>query len=603
MSLALVSKEVREHGVIVAAALALSGFMLLGMLIQSRDLGGRFLALTMFTPTLGTLLAMVAGNRLFAREYAGKTQLFLESIPVSRARVFLTKWALGCAVVVGSAVLAWYWNLWFIRRSEVMPIAEALPVLAAVLAFALALWSFAAMAGVLGRYRYMVWIAVVLTVLIAVQVIGLPLYDLPLFRLLGSDVQMGVGSPPAFAFIAPAVIVLVCLTGAAALTIVGSGSVPSVLAQRMTAREKVFMLICIASTVTIVSWLQPQPEVPPYEISSGAHVTEGRAEASVLVTSAMPADRAQGLAAALARDLDELVQTFEIDADPRVFIVPQSGWDRWYMQRASLRGARGIVLKAAPDAPQDALRALVVHSLVIDDTFGRAQREDRHVLLDGLASWWALRDDEAAQRLWSLRTAALPERITEQHLTDWSTTSEQLGQCMSQALAFATLEVLIDSIGREQSLDLLRKLFVRPPSDARVLLEESPEDRLAAAGLTWNELAARVEAALTKRRGEHRSALSQRTSMRARVELQQSRARGNSVVTHVDGAPTYWVLHRSLGPWTGEVGGLSRLDVTGASAVLPVSPSRGARLLVAVETDDPVLGCPVRLAATRLEVR
>ena len=86
MSLALVSKELREHGVVVAAAIAISALALAGLLMQLSDLGGRFLALLRFTPTMGILLAMVAGNRLFAREYAGKTQLFLEAIPVSRLR-------------------------------------------------------------------------------------------------------------------------------------------------------------------------------------------------------------------------------------------------------------------------------------------------------------------------------------------------------------------------------------------------------------------------------------------------------------------------------------------------------------------------------------
>ncbi len=603
MSLALVSKELREHGVIVAAAIAISALALVGLLMQLTDLGGRFLALLRFTPTMGVLLAMVAGNRLFAREYAGKTQLFLETIPVSRLRVVLTKWALGCVVVVGTIVLAWYTNLWFIRRTEVMPIVEALPVLAVVVAFALSLWSFAAMAGVLGRYRYMVWLAAALGVLIATEIVGLPLSDLPLFRLLGRDVEMGIGSPPMSAFIAPIVIAVTCFAVAILLTTVGSGALPSALAQRMTAREKVFVLICIATTLVVVDLLEPQPDVPPYEIVDGEHVTVGRAQASVLVTSAVPTERAHALAETLASDLDELVRTFAIDAEPRVFIVPQSGWDRWYMQRASLRGTRGIVLKTAPDAPQDMLRALVVHSLVIDATLGRAQREDRHVLLDGLAAWWPARQDDATRTLQWLRAAAFPDRITEQHLTNWSTTSERLGDCMSQAVAFASLEALMDTVGRERAFDLLRELYVRPPDDVRVLLEASPEDRLSAVGLEWKTLAARIEAMLARRRVEHAAALSQRVPMSARVELQYSKAQGHSVLTHVDGPGSYWVLYQTLGPWTGEVGGHSRFDVTGASAVLPISPASGTRLLVAVEAEDEALGCPVRLTATRLEVQ
>jgi hypothetical protein len=371
----------------------------------------------------------------------------------------------------------------------------------------------------------------------------------------------------------------------------------------MTAREKVFVLICIATTFVVVDLLEPQPQTPPYEIVAGEHVTRGGAQASVLVTPAVPTDRAHALAETLATDLDEFVRAFAIDAQPRVFIVPQSGWDRWYMQRASLRGTTGVVLKAAPDAPQDMLRALVVHSLLIDATLGRAQREDRHVLLDGLAAWWPVRQDDATRAQWWLRAAAFPDRITARHLTNWSTTSEQLGDCMGQAVAFASLEALIDTVGRERAFELLRKLFVLPPDDARVLLETSPEDRLSAVGLDWKMLAARVEAMLAQQRAEHAAALSQRAAMSARVELQHSKAQGHSVLTHIDGADSYWVLHQALGPWTGEVGGHSRFDVSGASAVLPVSPASGSRLFVAVETEDEALGCPVRLVATRLDVK
>jgi hypothetical protein len=46
---------------------------------------------------------------------------------------------------------------------------------------------------------------------------------------------------------------------------------------------------------------------------------------------------------------------------------------------------------------------------------------------------------------------------------------------------------------------------------------------------------------------------------------------------------------------------MPRLDVLQPSAVLPLSPSRNARVLVVVEVDDAVLDCPVRVLAERLE--
>jgi hypothetical protein len=47
---------------------------------------------------------------------------------------------------------------------------------------------------------------------------------------------------------------------------------------------------------------------------------------------------------------------------------------------------------------------------------------------------------------------------------------------------------------------------------------------------------------------------------------------------------------------------MPRLDVIGARAVLPLSAPHGARVLVALEVDDEVLDCPVRVLAERLEL-
>jgi hypothetical protein len=53
------------------------------------------------------------------------------------------------------------------------------------------------------------------------------------------------------------------------------------------------------------------------------------------------------------------------------------------------------VIRVAPDAPEAQVRAAVLHGLLVDATSMRAQKEDRHVLLDGLTTWWALRGDQA----------------------------------------------------------------------------------------------------------------------------------------------------------------------------------------------------------------
>ena len=71
--------------------------------------------------------------------------------------------------------------------------------------------------------------------------------------------------------------------------------------------------------------------------------------------------------------------------------------------------------------------------------------------------------------------------------------------------------------------------------------------------------------------------------------------------TTLSGAPRYAANYRGLSPWTADVGDMPRLDVLGASAVLPLSPSRNARVLAVIEVDDEILDCPVRVLAERLQ--
>ena len=132
MSYALVRKELREHGWVIALALVLYALSLAGMLKQAEELGGRFVALTRHARSLGPLIAVLLANRLFAREYSGHTQLFLETLPIGRARVFWTKWMLGLGCVALSTAGAWYGNLRWIARTELVDRRGALAVLGCV---------------------------------------------------------------------------------------------------------------------------------------------------------------------------------------------------------------------------------------------------------------------------------------------------------------------------------------------------------------------------------------------------------------------------------------------------------------------------------------
>jgi ABC-type transport system involved in multi-copper enzyme maturation permease subunit len=603
MSLPLLRKEAREHGPVLAATGVIGVAALFAILGVAEDAGGRFVGLARFLLTLGPLVALVLANRLLVREYTGRTQFFLETLPIGRARVFATKWLLGCVLMLLMAGFAWGVALRSARRVEVLASADAFGALWCAAAFCVAVWSFAALAGMLGRYRYLAWGGVALAALLAVNIAGIPFFGLPVIRLLGQDVQMATALPETSAFVYALVFAVLCAAGAAALALVGSGAMASTLAQRMTARERAFALVALIAVATISSTLEPKPVQPPFEITRGERF-EGRwTRVGVLPSGTLDAASARSLARALADDSDALIDALDLPIHPPVFVLAQQGLDRHVMQRAALNAADGIVLKIAPNAPTENVRMLVAHSLVADATLGRAMKDDRHVLLDGLATYWPLRDDEAARERWWLRAAAIAEPQPADHLTAWAETSERLGECESLALAFSVFDTLEQRLGRDVTLESMKEIFVEPNDDVRVLLERQPATTLAAAGVDFGWLASAASAARERARERHAAELARRPVLAAAVDWRNTAGRGIEIETTLSGAPRYAAYYRTLSPWTTDAGDMPRLDVLDSRAVLPLSPSRNDRVLAVIEVDDEVLDCPVRVLAERLELQ
>jgi hypothetical protein len=371
----------------------------------------------------------------------------------------------------------------------------------------------------------------------------------------------------------------------------------------MTTRERVFALVAFLAVGVVSYGLEPKPERPPFALAGGERFDGRWTQVAVLPTATFDAEAARGLARTIATDADTLIDALELGTHPPVFVTPQQGLDRHVMQRAALNAADGIVLKVAPNAPAENVRMLALHSLLADATLGRGMKEDRHVLLDGLATYWALRDDATVRERWWLRAAAVAEPLPAAELTAWARTSERYGECQSLAIAFSVFDALVQRTGADAALRSMKALFREPADDARVLLERRPDAVLAAAGVDWPSLASAAAAARAAARERHADALARRPALAASVDWNSSPGRGIAIETTLTGAPRYAAYYRTLAPWTADVGDMPRLDVLGSTAVLPLSPSRDARVLAVIEVDDEILDCPVRVLAERLEFR
>ena len=164
-------------------------------------------------------------------------------------------------------------------------------------------------------------------------------------------------------------------------------------------------------------------------------------------------------------------------------------------------------------------------------------------------------------------------------------------------------DTLAGQLGLGPALARMKEIFSTPRDDVRVLFERRPASILAAAGVDWTSLASAASAARERARERHAAALARRPALDAAVDWRSSEGEGIAIETTVSGAARYAAYYRVLSPWTTDAGDMSRLDVLGSTAVLPLSPSRNARVLAVIEVDDEILDCPVRVLAERLRFR
>ena len=483
---------------------------------------------------------------------------------------------------------AWLVTLQFMRRTEVITWSDALRALLAVEAFTLAIWSFSAMAGLLGRYRYVAWMALGLFYFFLSQA-SVAAAESPLLKLLSESIAMARAPVPTQSLLEALVVIVVAVTATCVLGLGGSGAMAATLAKRMTGRERAFVIAATVVALSVAVKLKKDRALPPFELAAATRSTSGKGVVGVMKTPEVSDEQASALGEAVAHDVDSLADALQLEKRPSIFLLPQRGLEPTTTQRASLTGAQGIVLRAAPDIEPSALRARVLHELISDATDSRALKEDRHALLDGFSVWWTVQDDAELRERWWRRAGAARVSVSRDSMARWGETTERVGDCLGNALAFSLVDTLVAKVGREKALTLATKLFAPPRTGVLATwLEDKPATLLKEAGVDWDSLTAETEARrLTFQSGAMGA---------AQVTLD-----GDLVKVHVTGVERWRVLYGKLGPWSRGQTLLPRLDVKGADATLPQALSRGERLVVLVDHDDAALGCPVRLEALRLE--
>lgn len=633
---ALVLKELRQHGaalggltVLLAIAWRVAAFT------QARE--ARVLSALQLVSTFAmaplVAAALYLGHRLVVAEYFGRTQRFVEALPVRRGQMALVKatfglvwlelWAAG-ALLAGTAAGA---------TSE--PIGgRFLGILAARLGlYVFALWGVVFLLGLLGRLRAPAAGALVMFVVLLDRYTTWEVGRFGPLALIAQDSYAFERHHfPAIALLQSAAVGLAAFAAAWALVRMREGSIVDRLARRLSPRELSTIMVLASGAGMIFIALNPDPEPQPFAFTTRKVLRSPHAavEVAYLEDDLRPA--AERLAAEMEATLESFATALALPWPmPPVRLVHGPEILANHPRVVRSHREQGLVLRVnlADTSARARTRTIVatLHDLIWARTRGRAAIEPKHWLLDGFALHFALHGRQAtAPPLTAAdptlrRAVAATELVPlgDEVLRRYLMTAERLGDDLTEALAASGWRVLEARVGRDKLLALARAAFDRPGTgDVRDFLHEwrnpLPAMFERTTAISWNDFLASWIETLARLRGEPGAAETGRALAQGRAAVRATAQQGVGVDVELDAAlpaGTECALrHRRLPPYDAAVSFADLEEVgftwpTGQSRIarfVEATYGRGERVFVALDCELIGLGCSARIVAGRVTV-
>jgi hypothetical protein len=615
----LLWKELREHRWVLFALWLSCALGLTGLLYSAKDDGSPLAAFRSYVCILGGLSILTLANRLVVREYTGRTQLFLETLPVSRAQVVAVKWFSGAVLLalpmaIGFAVIL---RVAAVQVALTPRFIELMAVRGG--SFLLFGYSLAFLIALTGRYRFVLWGTLLLAAYCVDTYAQFPIQQWSPIALVSQSMVFERLELPAADLMITGLATVFLVGATFVLSLAGEGSLVVALSRRMTPRERVIVTVAVLSLLSLMGQLDARKPKPPFALHDAVTGGSGASQVAVARTGKNADLAANSLADQLSSDLQELHDYLSLDAGPAMFVLPDASIDSDVFLRATLPSSDGVVVRGAVGAEhfdQEEFRAYAVEQALQWYSHDRAQQEDRRWLLDGFTQWWIARSSSTRQDQLTQR-AALAGRLLQvdrtpldAQLRHWLVVREQLGDCLSEALAWRAVALLAEEMGQDRFRRMATALFGRHlPDDGRAAFLES------SVGEAWRDAQAPAFPAFAEglraalRADQLRSGSPTDTLVQEPVSFQAAAMRGGAFEVHYrlgpDDAknPPFAVRYAEIGPWQAELerDSLARVDAT-RPGVLPRSFQRGTRLFAAIEVRDAHLACTLRLGARRWEL-
>ena len=470
----LLSKELRQHGFTLAFLFLL---LICGLAVMARNahtniiLGGSIGALHVLLCLFVPLACLVLGQVLIATEFRQKTQLFLEGLPLPRWRMLAVKFALGLGVLLGSAAAMLFVAWWTGRGSEAMT-----PRFLALLVVKSAAWVWFLHAlffahAFLGRYRVVIGLALFFAFL-ALKGTGVPVEQFGPFALVDTRFAFEREVMPWNALAVTTALALGLTLLGFALGLVRDATVASLLAEKMSSREKVFLtFLAIAATMLsgylVEHYKTTTPVRMPGSIEAQRGLVKVFASAAVDAPTARETAALPSIAARAAEELGALAEYLGCTTFPDIFIVHRRDFTDQFS--ATYESADSVIARGnfvAEKYSEPEFHRHLVYAALEARTSALTGRERNAWIFAGLMRWWPWRNEAASGPVHaSWRENArliMPADFSPRHLAAWHSLRDSGGSHggnRTEALAALGLEVLAQRHGEDARRRFLSATF------------------------------------------------------------------------------------------------------------------------------------------------
>ena len=481
MVLTLLRKELVEHVWVFALLLPITlvGFVLVLIGTALQEVGSALDPVRFYGLSFHVLVTLVVCNRLVVQEYSGKTQLFLEGLPISRSVMLATKYLLGLTIVSALMAACFLIALAAASRQEMIDARFVLIMVSRLAVYVFLTYSFFFMMGLLGRYRIPIYLTILFSFMILSDVTSFEMSELGPLALLSDRFAFERVVFPTQNLVG-CVVAGACFVGVSLMMgLMREGSVASLMAEKMSQREKLFASVGVLMLIFIGSSLDAKRTPDPYSIPD-AYV---RDEDNVIVQIERleAGQQATILADAVHADWVAVSQYLSIDQFPPLFLVNRRDLDSDQYESASLDNSSGILLRMnyqSPDFDYANVRADLIDIGLSHASHFNAIYEPQCWVLEGFSDYWPRR--ESFDTKWSDRSQTDLRAVYASSLSfqpsdvgDWYQFRDRVGLPIARAVGCSGLVFAERKYGKDRIEQFLQQVLrVDQPSDMRADLDQ-----------------------------------------------------------------------------------------------------------------------------------